>query len=121
MALLRYAAPRSQVHFVNRDRSIQAVAIRAGRHPFLVMPLVVEIPDDRCRVRRYFTVKCEGVGLVGPIPVVTGFHMILIGIPMADIRNEAFPDAGLAPWVEVMAGSIPSIKRSDHGHSIGIR
>src|SRR5215475_10436927 len=97
MVLFRYPAPRSQVHFVNRDRSSQTITIRAGRHPFLVMPLIVEIPDDGCCVRRYFAMNCEGVGFVRPIPLVTGFHMILIGITLADIRNEAFPDTGLLP------------------------
>ena len=39
--------PRSEVHFVDRHRRGEGVALRAVAHPLAVLPFVIEVPDHR--------------------------------------------------------------------------
>src|SRR5258706_10768079 len=101
--MLRYASPGADVHFVNRHRRGEGVALRALVHPGIVAPLVVEIPDDRRGVRRRLMQDAEGVGLIDAVVVVAGPDVKLVVRSFANVRNEAFPDAGQAAvfeWVE---------------------
>jgi len=43
VTVFRDAAPGTQMHFVNRHRRVERIAPAALGHPFLVVPLVIEI------------------------------------------------------------------------------
>ena len=61
---LPLAAPRAEMHLVDRDRRVERVAGAARRHPRVVAPIVVERPRARGRRRRRLGEQCERVGLV---------------------------------------------------------
>src|SRR5215831_19058263 len=109
------------MNFVNRDGRIEGITAGAGRHPLPIVPVIVEIPDDRCGFWRSLGMKRKRVSLIDLVPVVTRYHVVFVSVPVPDIRDEALPDSRRAPGTQIMAGIIPSIERTHHGNALRIR
>jgi hypothetical protein len=62
------AFPGSQVHFIYRVRLIEGVIILAVLHPLGIIPFVIEIPNYRCGIWWFFTVKAKGSAFSITIP-----------------------------------------------------
>ena len=87
------AHPRTEMHFVDRLRRTQRVAGRTPLHPLVVVPLVVEIPDDRGGAGRLFMQQAERVGFIDVVAVALRFDVKLVERAFGDTGDEAFPDA----------------------------
>ena len=70
VVLFRNAHPRAEMHFVDGMRRAQRVAFGALCHPVRIVPLVVEIPDDRRGARRLLVEKAERIGFVDAVSVM---------------------------------------------------
>ncbi len=69
------AHPRAEMDFVDCLRCAQGVAGGALLHPVVVVPLVVEIPDDRGGARRFLVQQAERVGFVDAVSVAVRFDV----------------------------------------------
>src|SRR5690242_12060079 len=98
------------MHFVNRLRRAQRVALAALLHPLLVAPLVVQIPHDRCSPRRLFMQKTNGISLIDAVSVAIRFNVEFIERAVARPCDEAFPDSRRTAGVEPMRFGIPFVK-----------
>ena len=85
------AAPTAQVHLVHRDRRVERDAMTTLVHPLVIVPLVVEIPDDRARPRGFFTTQSEGVSLFEG-RAVSGGDDILIDVAELGLGHHRLPD-----------------------------
>src|SRR3954470_2063133 len=106
--------------FVDRDRGIQRVAAGARCHPLLILPFIIQVPDDRSGTRRRLRVKSERVGLIHLISVVTRYHVVFISVTGTDIRDETFPDSGGPAGLQLMACVVPPVKGTLHGDSLSV-
>ena len=120
VALLRNARPRAQVQLVDRNGRVQRVAPRPALHPFLVLPLVRQLPHLRRCVRPDLRGKSVGVRLVRLVGVVTRRDVIFVQRPAADAGDEPLPHARRTRLHRVASG-IPSVEVADHRHLLGIR
>jgi hypothetical protein len=65
--------PGTCMYFIDRDRSIQRVAVFTFLHPLLVLPAIVQVPDNGCGLGRLFAMKGKRIGLFGLIMFNFGF------------------------------------------------
>ena len=93
IVLFWHPHPRAQMHLVNRLWCAKRVATGALLHPFTVVPLVVEVPDDRGGARRLLMQQAERVGLVDAIPVAIRFDVEFIERALGHAGDEALPYA----------------------------
>ena len=100
---------------------MEGVSLRPCRHPVLVVPLIIEIPDDRSRMGWRLGMKCKWVRFVDFIAVVTRYHMVFVGIAMPNMWNKALPDARLAARIQLVAGLVPTVKRAHNINLFRIR
>ena len=70
--------PGAQMHLVDGHRRIQRLPAAARCHPVGVLPLVVQVPDDRSRPRRQLGREGEGIGLVHLVAVVSRNDVVLV-------------------------------------------
>ena len=109
------------MYFVNRPRLGFARALEAFVEPFFVFPVVVEIPHDRRGLGRGFPADGVRVALVEALAVVHG-DVVLIHGALADVGDEALPDAALVPaGQQDVALRIPRIERTGDRHLSGVR
>jgi len=57
VALGGNAFPGAEMHFINRNRRGQIIALVAGLHPDGIIPFVFQVPNDRGAMRRSFAEK----------------------------------------------------------------
>ena len=121
VAVLGHAHPRAEVHFVERDRRVERVALAALLHPLAVGPLVsVERPDLRAGLGGRLVVHAERIGLVDAISVVARPDSILVDIADADAGDPAFPYPRLAVRLERRLRVVPAVEIADHRHAVGV-
>src|SRR5262245_62700396 len=93
IVVLGNTAPRSQMDFIDRYRGIERTPALALRHPWSIAPFVIEIPDNRSCSGWSLRVNGKGVSLIDAVTVVTGCHVVLVGLAMPDARDETFPNS----------------------------
>src|SRR5271165_469069 len=109
------------MHFVNRLRRAQRVALGTLLHPIVVVPLIIEIPDYRRGARRLLVQQAERIGLVDSISMLPGFDVEFVECTAFGAGNKTLPDPGRAPWAEAMRLGIPAVEAADHRHRSRIR
>ena len=92
------------------SRCRQRVALAPLGHPVLIVPGIVEVPDDGRGARRHFMVEGERVHLVNAIALVVRDDVILVGGAVTDARDEAGPDAGGGLRMQRMAVLAPAVE-----------
>src|SRR5208337_5286436 len=95
VALFRVAHPGAEVDFVHGDGRVPGVPLVAQAHPFVVAPLVVEVPDDGAGARRGLAMIAVGIGLVDAVHVETRTDVVLVNRTFAKAAHEALPDTGV--------------------------
>src|SRR5919197_2057992 len=108
------------MNFVDRNGSVERVVMLAGLHPAVIAPVVIDVPDDRGRPRRDFVLEGIWVGLVDAVSLISRGDVVLVDGSVAYLRDEAFPNAGVVAWPQVMAVLVPAIKVADHRYRVGI-
>ncbi len=114
--LLGDTGPRAEVHLVDRDRAVDPCGLGPPGHPRGVAPLVVEVPDHRCRPRRDLGVEGERVGLLVAVAAEPGGDEVLVDRPPPDPDQEPLPDAGLTDRPQRVALPLPGVEVADHRH-----
>ena len=104
------ATPGSEMDFIDCNRRMYRISLCARRHPVLVMPFVIEIPNDRCGSRRRLGMKRKRVRLIYLIAVVTRYDMVLVRIAMPNGGNKSFPNSRLAAGIQLQARLIPVVE-----------
>src|SRR5215468_6280614 len=90
-------------------------------HPVAVVPLVVEIPDNRRGAGRLLVKEAEGVSLVSAVAMVIRLDVKLVERPLAHAGHEAFPDAGTPTRPKYMSLRVPLIERANDGNFACVR
>ena len=99
--------PGAHVHFIYGVGLLQARFFPALGHPFLILPLIIRIPDNRSRIGGYFPEKRKRVAFF-QVAAVLRMNVILVQLALAQARDEAFPDARSIPARrEGMAIAVP--------------
>ena len=98
------------MHFVNRHGLIEGVALTARCHPFLVAPLIIEIPHDGRRLWRYLIENRKRIRFIYSVVVKAGNNVILVKCPITDFGEKPFPDPRLCPGLERVAALVPVVK-----------
>jgi hypothetical protein len=109
--------PGAEMDFVDRNRRRQGVAVAAFGHPFLVVPGIIEVPDEGGGARRDLMEEGERVHLVHTIAVVVRYDVILVGGAVADAWDEAGPDAGGALGVQRVLVLAPAVEIAHDEHA----
>src|SRR5262249_21604512 len=110
VALPRYVPPRAEVDLVDGDGGRQAVGSLAAGQPAVVVPGVVQRPDDGGGLGRHLPPEGRGGGLVHAGAVVAGDDVVLVVGPPADARDEAFPDARVGARLQRLLGRGPAVE-----------
>ena len=108
------------MHFVDGDGRVELVALVAGAHPLVVVPFVIEVPDDRRRARRNFVVEAVRVGLVHLVHVIARTDVVLVHRALAQPGEEGLPDARAFPRRHGVRVGIPAVEVADHRDALGI-
>ena len=120
VALGLVAHPRAYMDFVHRNRRVPGISLVAQPHPFVVGPLVIEVPHNRTGARRRFMMKAVGIGLVDAVHVKPRTQVVLVDRTLPQAGNEALPDAGMFPRSHRVRIRIPAIEVPDHRDALGI-
>ena len=87
IVFFEHPLPRSDVHLVDSHRRGEGVPLCADAHPLLILPVVVEVPHDRCSVRGRLRVNADGIRFVHPISVVA--QRMARAIPLVEVAHDA--------------------------------
>src|SRR5215831_19183241 len=93
VVVLGNTAPRSKMDFIDRYRGIEGIPALALRHPRSIVPFVIEIPNNRGCAGWNLRVNGKGISLIDAVTVVTGCHVVLVGLAVPDVRDETFPNS----------------------------
>src|SRR2546427_12405284 len=93
---------------------------RTGMHPVIVMPFVIQRPNNGRGMRRIFRMKSERVGFIDAVIVVTRYNVILVGVPLLHLWDELFPDARTSPRMHRMTPVVPTIETARYVHALRI-
>ena len=116
-----FSAPRTEMNFINARRTVKAVISFAILHPLPVIPLVVvEVINDRRRLRAYFGIKCHRVAFRQNIAFLR-FNFILIEFALADIRNKDIPYAAVIMFAHNVDAAVPVVKCTDNRYPFRVR
>src|SRR6185312_5745269 len=121
IVILRDPHPRSQVDFVNRNRSLERIFPGALLHPRLVVPFVVQVPNHGSSPWRGLMQQPYGVSFITSIVILVGNNMEFINGSFANSRDEAFPNTGTLPCLHGMGARVPAIEISNDGNMFCIR
>ena len=117
--LVGLAAPGSEMHLVDGDRSVQGLAAGAVFHPVVVLPLVaVQVGDHRAGARPLLHEEAEGIGLVDGLQILGGDAVLVHG-KLGQARDEQRPDAGVR-GMHGVGGRIPAVEIAHHRHLAGV-
>ena len=127
VALGGVAAPRAQVHFVDRHGPCKLRGRVAPPHPRLVAPFVVAVENDRRVARRPLVKAAERIGLQRQALAVLVEQLVLVLGAVADAGHEDLPDAvrrvqphdvrAAVPAVEIRDDADPRRVRCPHGEA----
>src|SRR5215470_2363519 len=70
VAFLGNSLPRSEMHFINRNRRAKRLMICSRINPFGVAPLIFEVPNYRRSSWRLLVINAEGISLVGYVILI---------------------------------------------------
>ena len=116
-----FSAPRTEMNFINARRTVKAVISFAILHPLPVIPLVVvEVINDRRRLRAYFGIKCHRVAFRQNIAFLR-FNFILIEFALADIRNKDIPYAAVVMFAHNVDAAVPVVKCTNNRYPFRVR
>ena len=90
-------------------------------HPFMVVPRVVEIPDDRSGFWRHFVEYRQRVSFIDSVTVEPRDDAIFVKSPLAHVGKKPFPYAGLALGYKGVAILMPLIEITHDENLLGIR
>jgi hypothetical protein len=112
------AFPGSQVHFIYRVRLIEGVIILAVLHPLGIIPFVIEIPNYRCGIWWFFTVKAR-IGVFNNYSTVIRLYLVFISTPFSTLgmNPSQIPENPILLEVGVLLES--KIKISYDRHRVG--
>ena len=116
------AAPRAEMHLIDRDRSFAGMLDAARAHPPSIAPAVaVEFVDLAGGPRADFAGEPVGVGLFRFVAARVGADEVLIDFALADVGDKYFPDAGDAAGGHLVGGSIPAVEIAYDEDFAGVR
>ena len=119
--VVRHPAPGAEMHLVDRHRRPGHDALPPRRHPLVVLPLVVEIPDDRGLTGRLLGAEADRVRLVDPIAPMPRHDVVLVSRPPVHVRQKPGPDSGGADRRQDVAILVPLVEVAHHAHPLGAR
>ncbi len=118
----RVAAPRAQMHLVDRDRLREPVALRALFEPRRVVPAERRRRRrDRGRRRPLLERRAVRVGLELQLAAVARVELVLVELAGADLGHEQLPDARAAAHAHRVIAPVPVIERADDADALGVR
>ncbi len=79
------------MHFVDGDRAVERLPPAPVRHPFMVFPVIAQIPHPGCLPGRRLGGKGERIGFVDLITLLPGCNVVFVERARADTGDEAFP------------------------------
>jgi hypothetical protein len=115
-ALLRPAAPRAEMHLVDRDRRAQRVGSGGERR----RPADgLEIDDDRSGARPHLGGESHRIGLQRQQLAVGADDLVFVLVSRLDARDEDLPEA-VAAHPHGMTAAVPEIEVADHADPTGV-
>ena len=91
--LFHFPPPRSQMHFIDRDRRIMGIFFMTRFHPLFILPAVfLQRPDTGSGFGGFFGIKCVRIAFMVYNPAYFRFDVIFIGHAFGNIFDEPFPD-----------------------------
>jgi len=116
------ALPRTGMHFIDIDRPMQPVPLRALFHPFVVLPAMpVGQGGEGGRAGAMFVTLRIGVGLGQYLPGVTVADLVAVQRVLLNLGNEQFPHAAGTVRAHRMHAAIPAVEFAHHADTLGIR
>src|SRR5687767_7863188 len=109
------------MNFINRHRCMKRMPWPPALHPGVVVPRVIERPDDGGRLRRCFGMERKRVCLINAVIVVTRYHVELVGVPRLHLGYKALPDSRTMQGLHRMSGFIPPVKVPRNVDGFGVR
>ncbi len=87
----------------------------------MVLPFVIQIPDNGGRFGRGFVHEGVRVGFIHPVHVVAGLDVVFVDASFAYSGNETLPDARVATRPQGVGGLVPAVKVADDGYPFRVR
>ena len=110
VSLCLFSHPGAEVYFIDRHGGGLCIGLRTLVHPFPVVPLVlVQIPDNRCRIRPEFGIIGIGIGFERRISVFK-LNFIFINRAFFNTGYKYLKNPGLAELSHLMPAAIPEIE-----------
>jgi hypothetical protein len=117
----RTAAPRSEMHFVDRHRLAQPIARVAPRHPVVVAPTETRaLARDAGSGGPVLEPHAVRVALEPELMPVAREDLVLVELARLEVRDEQLPDARIAAHAHRVIASVPVVERPDHADALGI-
>src|SRR6266487_969250 len=104
--------------FIDGKRPGEMLTVLASGHPFLILPLVIQIPNDRSGFGRDLMKESVGIRLVDLVIIVARDDVIFVMTPLPYAGDKRFPNSGLTSCVERMAFFIPAVEVAHDEHVI---
>src|ERR1041384_2205645 len=98
--------------FVDRHWCMHGLLVNAAGHPCAVGPVVVQIPNDRCRTRWMLVHDSNWIGFISNVSVLRN-NMELVKRSFVEAGQKSFPDARTSPRSELVRPSVPAIEISN--------
>ena len=117
VAVLRLAAPRCGMHFVDAHRRVQCIGLAArlaSRHPRW------QAGHDAGRGRAQLRLQGIGVGTQRQLPALRVQQFELVAGTGADCGQKELPYATFAAQPHGMAPAIPEVEIADHADAAGV-
>src|ERR1043166_72612 len=98
--------------FVDRHWCMHGLLVNAAGHPCAVGPVVVKIPNTRCRTRWMLVHDSNWIGFISNVSVLRN-NMELVKRSFVEAGQKSFPDARTSPRSELVRPSVPAIEISN--------
>ena len=114
------AAPRAEVHLVDRHRLLVGCSLLPAPHPLVVVPGVGGLEDDRRLGGGHLRGVGHRVGLLPP-GVVGPQHDELVARARAGPGDEQLPHPGDAELAHRVLTAVPAVEVALHAQALGVR
>ena len=115
------AAPRAEMHLVDRDRRFAVVALPPRRHPGAVLPRMAgRRRDDRGGARRRLGPLGMGVGLQRQERAIGAEQLVFIEVAGAEAGHEDLPEPAGMALAHRHAPAVPVVEIADHADPAGV-